>query len=117
MGLRIESLSAEEIVEISMMMGRYEQPSYADLSGLVLAKSKKTILITGDKSLQYAAIENGVICYGTCWLIDYLADQKLISYADAISAYNQMRKNRRYPPFDECKALLTRWKQRKKLLE
>ena len=32
MGLVVESLSSEEIVEISSMMGRYEKPSYADLS-------------------------------------------------------------------------------------
>jgi rRNA-processing protein FCF1 len=117
MGLVVESLSSEGIVEISSMMGRYEKPSYADLSVLVLARSKNTILITGDEPLRYAAVENGVNCFGTCWLIDFLADQKIISYAQAIAAYQLIQKNKRFPPRDECKTLLSKWKQRRKLLE
>ena len=117
MGLLVESLSSEEIVEISAMMERYDKPSYEDLSVLVLAKSKKTILITGDEPLRHAASDNGVTCLGTCWLIDYLANQSLISFSEAIAAYEMIRRNRRHPPFDECKALLSQWKQRQKMLE
>jgi len=117
MGLLVESLSSEEIAEIYAMMERYNKPSYWDLSVLVLAKSKKTILITGDELLRHAAVENGVNCYGTCWLIDYLADQKLISYAQAIAAYNLIQKSRRFPPRDECKALSSQWVKKQKLLE
>jgi len=115
MGLFVKSLSSEQVAEISAMMERYEKPSYEDLSVLVLAKSEKTILITGDEPLRHAAVENGIMCYGTCWLIDFLTDQKLISYAQAIAAYNLIQKNRRFPPREECKALLGRWRQRQKL--
>lgn len=117
MGLHVENLKPDEVKELMEMMERYEKPSYEDLSVLVLAKSKNTVLITGDEALRHAAADNGVNCHGTCWLINYLTDQYLISFSEAIAAYDLIRKNRRNPPFDECKALLSRWKQMQKMLE
>jgi len=98
-------------------MERYPKPSYYDLSVLVLARSKHTILITGDDALRNAAADNGVDCHGTCWLIDYLANEGLITYTEAIVAYQVIVKKPRYPPKNECKALLAHWRQRQKLLE
>jgi rRNA-processing protein FCF1 len=115
MGLQVENLSPENVEELIAMMARYEEPSYADISVLVLAKSKNTILITGDKALLRAAADNSVDCRGTCWLIDYLANQSLITFSEAIAAYDRIRKNRRNPPFDECRALIAQWKQRQKM--
>lgn len=117
MGLLVESIDPEGIAEISGLMEEYEKPSYADLSVLVLAKSRKTILISGDEDLRHAAISKGVDCYGTCWLINYLADQSVITYAQAIASYNLMRKRRRNPPADECRNLLSRWKERRRMLD
>jgi hypothetical protein len=117
MGLIAESLDSGGIREIIELMSEYEKPSYEDISVLVLAKSRETILITGDEDLRHAAISIGVDCHGTCWLIDYLADQSIITYAQAIAAYDRIRKNRRNPPIDECRNLLSRWKQRQKVLE
>jgi hypothetical protein len=115
MGLLVEKLSPSGVVELRDMMGRYEGPSYQDLSVMVLAKARNTVLITGDEALRRAAADNSVDCHGTCWLIDYLANESLITYSEAIAAYDLIRKNRRNPPFDECKALLAGWKQRQKL--
>jgi Uncharacterized proteins of PilT N-term./Vapc superfamily len=115
MGLLVEKLNSEGVAEIMDMMGRYEGPSYQDISVLVLAKSRNTALITGDEALRRAAADNSVDSHGTCWLIDYLANESLITYTQAIAAYDLIRKNRRNPPFDECRALLARWKQRQKL--
>lgn len=115
MGLLVESLPSEQVMEISAMMGRYDGPSYEDLSVLVLAKAKNTVLITGDGALRRAAVDNCVDCHGTCWLIGYLADQELITYAQAITAYKLIQNSKRFPPKDECDALLKIWKQRQKL--
>lgn len=117
LGLRFESLNSEENRAISALMERYPKPSYYDLSVLVLARSKHTILITGDDALRNAAADNGVDCHGTCWLIDYLANEGLITYTEAIVAYQVIVKKPRYPPKNECKALLAHWRQRQKLLE
>jgi hypothetical protein len=115
MGLLVETLKPDEVKELMEMVERYEKPSYEDISVLVLAKARNTVLITGDEVLRHAAADNSVDCHGTCWLIDYLANQTLISFSEAITAYDLIRKNRRNPPFDECKALLVQWRQRQKL--
>ena len=115
MGLLVENLSPEGVKEMIEMMGKYEGPSYQDISVLVLAKARNTVLITGDEALRRAAADNSVDCHGTCWLIDYLANQPLITYSEAIAAYDLIRKNRRNPPFDEYKTLLAQWRQRQKL--
>lgn len=115
MGLLVENLNPDEVKELQEMMGKYEGPSYQDISVLVLAKAKNTILITGDEALRRAAADNSVDCHGTCWLIDYLANLPLITYSEAIAAYDLIRRNRRNPPFDECKTLLAQWRQRQKL--
>lgn len=117
MGLLVEFLKSEEVSEISVMMGRYPKPSYYDISVLILARSRNTILITGDNDLRHAAMDNGVTCLGTCWLIDYLANQFLISFSEAIAAYDLIRRKQRHPPIDECRDFLSHWRQRKKLLE
>jgi rRNA-processing protein FCF1 len=117
MGLLVEFLTSEEVSEIRVMMGRYPKPSYYDISVLILARSKNTVLITGDEALRNAAADNSVNCHGTCWLIDYLANEGLITNTEAIAAYNIILKKPRYPPKEECKALLVKWKRRQKMLE
>jgi hypothetical protein len=117
LGLRVESLNSAEVGEITEIMAQYPKPSYQDISVLVLAKSRKTILITGDTDLRHAAMTLGVDCYGTCWLIDYLANQRIITYTEAIEAYERIRIKPRYPPKEECRNLLSHWKRNKKLLD
>jgi len=115
MGLLAESLPPEQVTEISEMMGRYDGPSYEDISVLVLAKARNTVLITGDAALRRAAADNCVEYHGTCWLIDYLADQRLISYTRALAAYALLHQNKRFPPRHECDDLVKKWNQRQKL--
>lgn len=115
LGLCFEPLTSKEMGKIRVLMATYPKPSYYDISVLVLAQSKNTVLITGDEALRNAAADNSVDCRGTCWLIDYLANERIITYTEAIAAYNMILKKPRSPPKDECKALLTIWKQRQKL--
>jgi hypothetical protein len=117
MGLLDEPLTPAEVAEISCFVERYPKLSYYDVSVMILARSKNTVLISGDEALRNAAADNGVTCHGTCWLIDYLASEGIISYSKAIAAYEVIRNKPRYPPKEECHALLAGWKQRKKLLE
>jgi hypothetical protein len=117
MELLDESLTGDEVAEIQEFMDRYPKLSHYDISVLILARSKSTVLISGDEALRNAAADNGVDCHGTCWLIDYLVGEGIISYSEAIAAYNVIRDKPRYPPKEECRALLAGWKQRKKLLE
>lgn len=117
LGIYVGSLNPDEVKEIILLNEEYDKPSFNDLSVLVLAKQMRTILITGDENLRHAAISKGVSCHGTCWLIDYLMNQSLLSPGEALASYERMKEKRRYPPMEECKALSSRWKERKKLLE
>lgn len=95
MGLAVGTLTSEEVGEIPVMMATYPEPSFCDISVLILARARNTVLITGDRALRRAAADNGVDCHGTCWLIDYLASQGLITYTEAIAAYNVILKKPR----------------------
>lgn len=117
LGLRVEPLTSTEVGEITDILKDYSRPSYQDISVLVLARSRKTILITGDTDLRLVAIALGVDCYGTCWLIDFLANQHIITFTEAIVAYERIRKKPRHPPKEECRNLLSLWKRNHKLLE
>jgi predicted nuclease of predicted toxin-antitoxin system len=117
LGLRVESLNSAEVGEITDISTKYPKPSYQDISVLVLAKSRKTILITGDTDLRHVARVHGVDCYGTCWLIDYLANQNIITFTEAIEAYELIQRKPRYPPKEECRDLLSRWKRSQKLFD
>lgn len=117
MGLLVEPLTSAEVAEISEILDEYEKPSYEDVSVLILAKSRNTILISGDENLRHVAVLKGIVCYGTCWLLDYLANQSIISYKDAISAYQMMQQHGRNPPREECRTLLSQWKKKSKMLD
>jgi hypothetical protein len=93
MGLQVESLEPDEIIQITEMMERYEKPSYEDISVLVLARLRKTVLITGDEALRHAAIANEVECRGTCWLIDYLANQSIFPFPKPLKRMNEYKEN------------------------
>lgn len=115
LGLVVGNLTSEEVGEIPVLMARYPEPSFCDISVLILARSKNTVLITGDQALRNAAADNSVDCHGTCWLIDFLANQGLITYTEAIAAYTVIVNKPRYPPKRECDTLLANWKRRQKL--
>jgi hypothetical protein len=117
LGLHVEPLTSGEVGEITEILKEYPRPSYQDISVLVLARSRKTILITGDTDLRHVAMALGVDCYGTCWLIDFLANQHIITFTEAIEAYERIRRKPRFPPKEECRNLLSQWKRNRKLLE
>lgn len=117
LGLHVEPLTSAEVGEITDVLEEYPKPSYQDISVLVLARSRKTILITGDMDLRHVAMALGVDCYGTCWLIDFLANQQIITFSEAIEAYELIRKKPRYPPKEECRNLLSQWKRNQKLFD
>ena len=115
LGLVFEPLAEEEVADISSFMEKYPLPSFYDITVLLLARSKNTVLITGDIALRNAAADNGVDCRGTCWLIDYLAKEGHITYSEAITAHQMIREKNQHPPWEECKTLLTQWRLRQRL--
>ncbi len=65
LGLKQETLSGKEVEEVSYFAKCYPAPSRADLFSLVLAKTKKITLLTGDKHLRKAAEKEKIHVNGT----------------------------------------------------
>ena len=115
MGLQVENLSPENVEELIALMARVPKSHRMQISGSCTLQNPGTrFYITGDKALLRAAADNSVDCRGTCWLIDYLANQSIITFSGAIAAYDRYKKPAE-SPFDECRALIAQWKQRQKM--
>jgi hypothetical protein len=111
LGLSVQSLSADSVQELMGLIDKYPQPSYADLSVLVLAKQVKRPLLTGDRALIHVAVAQGVEWCGTCWLLDYMVNSRVITPERAISSLQKMRLQKRNPPQDECRQTILQWKK------
>ncbi|RQD81850.1 MAG: hypothetical protein D5R99_00885 [Methanocalculus sp. MSAO_Arc1] len=111
LGLSVLSLSPDSVRELMGLIDRYPQPSYADLSVMVLAKQVKRPLLTGDRALIHVAVAQGVEWCGTCWLLDYMVNSGVITPERAITALQRMRLRKRNPPQDECRQLVMQWKK------
>lgn len=111
LGLSVQSLSQDSVHELMDLIDRYPHPSYADLSVLVLAKQVKRPLLTGDRALIHVAVAHGVEWCGTCWLLDYMVNSRVITPEKAISSLQKMRLQKRNPPQDECRQTILQWKK------
>ena len=111
-GLRVLNLDPEQIMEVARLRQIYKGVSANDLFCLVLAKSQKGTLITGDHPLRKAAEGEGVKVRGTLWMLDELVENKVISGRRAADALDIMRKTGgRFPP-EEVTKRLNRWKEK-----
>ncbi len=111
MGLSVQSLSSDSVQELMDLIDRYPHPSYADLSVLLLAKNLHRPLLTGDQALIHVAVAHGVEWRGTCWLLDYMVNSRVITPEMAIGAWQRMRSHGRNPPRDECQQTIIQWKR------
>jgi predicted nucleic acid-binding protein len=108
-GLRVLNLDPEQIMEVARLRQIYKGVSANDLFCLVLAKSQKGILITGDQPLRKAAEGEGVKVRGTLWMLDELVESKIISGEQSAEALERMKKSGgRFPP-EEVTKRIKRW--------
>jgi len=103
-----------ELNEITMsyvvdLVQRVRGPSRNDCFALALAKQEKCPLLTGDRALRDAAIQEGVEVRGTLWIVEEMVIGKIISKQQAHEAYTAMeQKGRRLPwhiAYERLKAL------------
>jgi predicted nucleic acid-binding protein len=106
LGLEIKELNDGLINRISELANSYKKTGRNDLSALVLAANQECPLITGDKALRAAAESEGVIVYGTIWLVtEMVRDQKITKHV-ARSAYQVMQNQGRRLPWDLAECML-----------
>ncbi len=97
--LQILSLTSETIKYTESIVPKYLKASRNDLFALALAKQEKCPLITGDGALRKTGEEEGIIIYGTIWIVNELMKHNLINNDEAVEAYEMMKENKRRLPW------------------
>lgn len=110
LGVKVTELSGPEVLQLAMLAARYPRPSRRDLSALVLAKSRRVGLLTGDKDLREAAAREGVECHGTLYVVRAMLERGLITPAEAKESFERMRTKARRLPWDKCAQLVKVYK-------
>jgi predicted nucleic acid-binding protein len=109
-GLKISHLRPEDIQEVARLREIHKGVSANDLFCLVLAKTHRGTLITGDMPLRKAAEGEEVKVRGTLWILDELVVNKIIPGGRAAEALERMKKSGgRFPP-EEVTRRLNRWR-------
>lgn len=109
LGLNTLSLGPEGVLEVEGLRLTYKRVSANDLFCLVLAKSQKGTLITGDQPLRKAAESEGVRVKGTLWVLDELVENKIIPGELAAHALLRMIKSGGRFPQEEVTKRHNRW--------
>lgn len=97
--LKILSLTSETIKYTESIVPKYLKASRNDLFALALAKQEECPLLTGDGALRKAGEQEGIIIYGTIWIVNELMKHDLISDDEAVEAYEIMKVNKRRLPW------------------
>lgn len=108
-GLRQEELSSIQILEVMQLTSAYRQPSVNDLFALVLAKGLHVPLLTNDRNLRKAAIQEGVAVHGTLWILEEMVRLIITSKQQAADALILMKEKGSRLPQDECDRRLSEW--------
>lgn len=105
-GLDSCTMSGDQIAEAYKLRQKYPRPSVNDLLALVLAKSEKCQLLTGDRALRDVANMLGVEIHGTIWLVEQMILYKNISTEVAYSAFSRMKEFGSRLPWDEVNKMI-----------
>lgn len=97
--LKILSLTSETIKYTESIVPKYLRASRNDLFALALAKQEDCPLITGDGALRNAGEQEGIIIYGTIWIVNELMKYDIINDDEAVEAYEMMKANKRRLPW------------------
>jgi predicted nucleic acid-binding protein len=109
LGLKIEKLNYHSMSRMEELVLKYRKPSRIDISGLVLAEHRKTVLLTGDKNLRKAAENEGIEVHGVLYALELLIDKKIVTPEEAISAMDRMIMCKDRLPEQECNELRIKW--------
>lgn len=92
-GLESIDITEEEFYLAEEYNSVYKQPSLHDCIALAIAKCRNITLLTGDKHLRTAALNEGVTVMGTIGVLDQLIEGKYIKieeYRECLSSLDQL---------------------------
>lgn len=105
-GLKIKSLSAEFIKRAHHLSTKHPRPGTIDRIALALALQENCPLLTGDRDLRAAAINEGVRVYGTLWVVGELLKTKLLEPQQARNSFDSMKRKGSRLPWGDVENLL-----------
>ena len=89
---------------------KYRALSLYDVIALAIAKSRRWVLLSGDRKLRQAAEKENVDCHGVIWVYDELLDQGKITLEERAIAMQDLidavQTGRCRLPLDELKKRL-----------
>ncbi|NLM30773.1 MAG: DUF3368 domain-containing protein [Methanomicrobiales archaeon] len=110
LGLRIQELSGDQILEMIEIRRRYLALSIPDISVMLLARRMGAVLLSGDGPLRKIAEEEGVVLHGTLWILDHLVSREILSRTRAAGAVEAMQQNGCWLPGVECRRRIRAWR-------
>ena len=108
-GLVVETLDADAIGALFVLMVEHNNSALADVSCYLVAKVQGVPLLTGDKPLRSQAVKDGVEVHGALWLLDQLVAHQIIATAHAAAALQAMLDAGARLPRDECNLRRVAW--------
>ena len=90
LGLEVETMPGESLVEIIALRSGYSALSLNDVAAFVLARNLGVGLLTGDRRLRALAEQSGVEVHGTLWLLERMITHELIAPSQAVAALDAM---------------------------
>jgi len=118
----LESLVSDEIITLKELNGdevdlavtlqdRYQKLTTNDSFALALAISQRIVLVTGDKHLRRAAIDENADVHGVLWLLKRMVDECILEPLQACNALEQMLAHGARLPKTECQSFIARWRR------
>jgi predicted nucleic acid-binding protein len=111
-GLESMELAGDQVLEVASLLTRYRAVSTNDLFALVLARTQKAALLTGDRHLTEAADQEGVTAHGTLWVLDEMVRLAVVAPVQVAQALERMLERGSRLPRAECHKRLQQWRAR-----
>ena len=110
LGLKTVSLSETAMRNVEKHLQAYADAGVSrnDLTALVLANENQCPLLTGERSLRDIGEELGIEVHGTLWLMEQLVKTHIIDHNRARQAYEAMRADGSWLPWDKVERQLKR---------
>lgn len=91
-GLISLKITDEEFLYAITIRNKYPKLSIYDAIALAISKKRAFILLTGDKRLRKAAMEEDVEIRGTIWIFDELLRENIITEQEFIEFMKELKK-------------------------
>ncbi|SEV85625.1 PIN domain-containing protein [[Clostridium] fimetarium] len=92
-GLLTLELTEDEFFYAFGIREKHPQLSSYDALALAIAKKLGFVLLTGDKRLRKAAVEEGVEIRGTLWVFDELLHEKIVTEQEYTEFMKQIKQH------------------------